>query len=399
MTARRSRHPNISGSVEPGFERVREAFAGNFSDGPEVGAAFAAYVDGRKVVDLWGGEARPGVPWRDDTLGVLWSATKGVTALCVQVLADRRQLDLDVPVAGYWPEFAAAGKEAVTTRHVLTHTAGLPTWDGYRELVTLADPAGWGRTEAIAAALAAAPPLWAPGRRLGYHAFTFGWLLGEIVRRITGDPLGAWFRANVAAPLGLDLWIGLPAEHHHRVADLLPALPADPALALLIAATTRPDALTGRALLVDEHGGVDRAASVANDARFRAAEIPAGGGIGDARSLARLYGALAAGGAIDGVRLVSEGSVLAHTTEHVAGLDEVLLVPMRYALGYWRPSPPAAVFGPNDEAFGHNGMGGVLGFADPAAGVGFGYVMNQMLPGIAADPRAGALTAALYESL
>ncbi|MGH2712519.1 MAG: serine hydrolase, partial [Thermoleophilaceae bacterium] len=170
-------------------------------------------------------------------------------------------------------------------------------------------------------------------------------------------------------------------------------------LALLIAETTRPDALTGRALLVDEHGGVDGAASVANDARFRSAEIPGGGGIGDARSLARLYGALACGGAIDGARLVSEGSVLAHTAEAVAALDEVLLVPMRYALGYWRPSPPVAAFGPNDEAFGHNGMGGVLGFADPVAGVGFGYVMNQMLPGIAADPRAGALADALYACL
>ncbi|MGH9013346.1 MAG: serine hydrolase domain-containing protein, partial [Acidimicrobiia bacterium] len=290
MTARPRRRPSIDGSVEAGFERVREAFAGNFTDGPEVGAAFAAYVEGRKVVDLWGGEARTGAPWRADTLGALWSATKGVTALCVQVVVERGELDLDAPVASYWPEFAAAGKEAVTTRHVLTHTAGMPTWDGYRELVTLADPAGWGRTEAIAAALAAAPPLWEPGRRLGYHAFTYGWLLGEIVRRVTGEPLGAWFRANVAAPLGLDLWIGLPPEHHRRVADLLPALPADPALALLIAEATRPDALTGRALLVGEHGGVDGAASVANDARFRAAEIPGGGGIGDARSLARLYG-------------------------------------------------------------------------------------------------------------
>lgn len=390
----------IDGTVAAGFEPVREAFAANFAERGEVGAAFAAYVDGEKVVDLWGGEASPGVPWSEDTLCVVWSTTKGATALTAQILAGRDLLDVDAPVARYWPEFAANGKEAVTVRDVLTHAAGLPSWDGYRDLVHLDSSAGWGRSEDIAHALAGAAPVLEPGAVHGYHAVTYGWLIGELVRRITGSSLGELFRTEVAEPLGLSFWIGLPSEEHGRVAPLLSAPPiADPELAAIMEAAMGPDALTGRALLVGPHGGVERAAETANAPEFLAAEVPAANGVTDARSLARMYAMLAAGGELDGVRIVSPESIAAHTTEQYRGDDVVLASEKRYALGYMRPCPPAEVFGPNDEAFGHPGMGGSLGFADPVAEVGFGYVMNQMMPGIQVDPRARALADALYASL
>ena len=390
----------ISGTVHPDFEPVREAFAENFAARSDVGAAFCAYVDGEKVVDLWGGEARPGVPWAEDTLCLVWSTTKGATALVAQILADRRLLDVDAPVARYWPEFATHGKDAVTVWHVLTHAAGLPFWEGYRELVHHDSTKGWERTDDIAAALAAAPPVWEPGTKHGEHALTYGWLVGEIVRRITGKTLGTYFREEVAEPLGLDFWIGLPAGHHRRVADLLqPPTLAEPELAEMMAELMAPDALTGQALLVGPRGGLEHLAEVANSANYRAAEIPASNAITDARSLARMYAMLARGGELDGVRIVSPESVAAHAAEQFRGYDVVLVSDKRYGLGYMRPCPPAEVFGPNDEAFGHPGLGGSLGFADPVAKVGYGYVMNQMMPGIQVDPRARVLADALYGCL
>ncbi|RDI74372.1 Beta-lactamase class C/penicillin binding protein [Gaiella occulta] len=400
MRGHREAATPIDGTVAAGFEPVRETFAANFAERGEVGAAFAAYVDGQKVVDLWGGDARPGAPWSENTLCLVWSTTKGATALAAQILAERGQLDVDAPVARYWPEFAVNGKESVTVRDVLTHAAGLPYWEGYRELVTLDSSEGWGRSEDIARALAAAAPVVEPGAVHGYHAVTYGWLLGELVRRITGASLGEFFRVEVAEPLGLSFWIGLPPEEHGRVADLLSAPPVDdPELAAMMEAAMGPDALTGRALLVGPGGGVDHAAETANAVEFRAAEVPAANGVTDARSLARMYAMLAMGGELDGVRIVSPQSIAAHTIERYRGDDVVLASEKRYALGYMRPYPPAEVFGPNDEAFGHPGMGGSLGFADPVARVGFGYVMNQMMPGIQVDPRARALADALYASL
>ncbi len=390
----------IEGTVTAGFEPVREAFASNFAERGEVGAAFCAYVDGEKVVDVWGGEARSGVPWAEDTLCLVWSTTKGATALVAQILADRGLLDVDAPVARYWPEFAAHGKDAVTVWHVLTHAAGLPYWQGYRDLVHHDSDRNWDRTEDIARALAAAAPIWEPATKHGYHALTYGWLVGEIVRRITGKSLGAYFREEVAEPLGLDFWIGLPAELHSRVADLLPAPPPDdPELADMWAAVMAPDALTGQALLVGPLGGLEHVAEVANSANYRAAEVPAGSGITDARSLARMYAMLARGGELGGVRVASPESVAFHSAEQFRGDDVVLVSEKRYALGYMRPCPPIEEFGPNDEAFGHPGMGGSLGFADPVARVGYGYVMNQMMPGIQVDPRARALADALYGCL
>ena len=390
----------IKGAVTAGFEPVREAFASNFAERGEVGAAFCAYVDGKKAVDVWGGEARPGVPWAEDTLCLVWSTTKGATALVAQMLADRGLLDVDAPVARYWPEFAAEGKGGITVRQVMTHAAGLPYWEGYRDLVHHDSPEGWDRTDDIAAALAAARPIWEPGSQHGYHAITYGWLLGEIARRVTGKTLGTYFREEIAAPLGLDFWIGLPAEQHNRVADLLPAPPPDdPDLAQAMTVLMGPDALTGQALLVGPRGGLDHSAETANSSTFRAAEIPAGSGMTDARSLARMYAALAVGGELDGVRIVSPESIAAHTAGQFRGDDVVLVSQKRYALGYMRPCPPTEVFGPNDEAFGHPGMGGSLGFADPVARVGYGYVMNQLMPGLQVDPRARALADALYGCL
>lgn len=386
---------DVSGYVAPGFERVREEFARGFVEGDEVGAAVAAYVGGRAVVDLWGGEARPGVPWQEDTLGSVFSTTKGPTALTVQMLADRGQLDLEAQVAEYWPSFAAAGKEQVTVRQVLNHTSGVITFP-YLDL--LHDPAAWGAVDTINARIAAAAPMWTPGEMHGYHALTFGWILGEVVTAVTGRSLGTVWWEEVAAPLGLDFWIGLPAAEHGRVADLIDAEPpTHPALVTYLAAFN-PETWTGQAHLVGD-GGVLAVAEVFNLPVVRSAEIPAGGGIGTARSLARMYGALADGGRLDGVSLVSPASIAAHTTEQVRGPDAVLLVETRFALGYALPTELSPL-GPHDEAFGHGGLGGSLGFADPSTGVGFAYVPNQLrfvAPGESSP--AQTLAAALYASV
>ncbi len=382
-----------SGFAAAGYEAVRAEFERNFAVRGDVGAAVAVYAAGRPVVDLWAGEGRPGRPWREDTMASVFSTTKGPTTLTVQVLAERGMLDVDAPVAAYWPEFAAAGKEAVTLRDVLTHRSGVITFDDYEEVLELEDH--WAADEQIAARVAAAAPLWAPGERHGYHALTFGWILGQVVRRVTGKSLGTWFRDEVAGPLGLDFWIGVPAEHHDRVADLIDAPPpTDPGVAAYLG-LFNPGTWTGRAHFVGPHG-VGQVASSFNSPAFRAAEIPAGGGVGTARALARMYGLLANGGSLDGIELLSARTVKDFAAEQVRGADAVLIVESRYGLGYARPTDLQPM-GPNDEAFGHGGLGGSLAFADPVAGIGFAYVPNQLLfPRLDETSRARALIDAVY---
>ncbi len=299
-------------------------------------------------------------------------------------------------MARYWPEFAAAGKERVTLRHVLTHTSGVVTFPDYQAVLDLEDH--WAAAELIAERIAEAPPLWEPGTRHGYHALTLGWILGEVVQRVTGRTLGTVFREEVAEPLGLDFWIGLPAEHHGRVADLIDApAPTDLQVALYLA-LFNSHTWTGQAHFVGEHG-IGQVAHSFNSAAYRSAEIPAGGGIGTARSLARLYALLAAGGGLDGVDLVSERSIKDFATEQVRGPDAVLIVETRYGLGYSLPTDMFP-YGPNDEAFGHGGLGGSLAFADPAAEVGFAYVPNQLqFPALDEVTRARALIDAAYACL
>ncbi len=385
---------DISGHVNAGFEPVADAFEENFAIRGEVGAEFCAYVGGECVVNIWAGMATPDRPWAQDTLVFLFSVTKGATALVAQILADRGLLDVNAPVAAYWREFATQGKDRALVRHILSHTLGLPSFPEYWDLVCGDDAAGWHRTDEIAARLAAAPLAWEPGTKLGYHSISYGWLVGELVRRIDGRTLGTFFADEVAHQLGLDLWIGLPVSQHGRVARLL--RDPDPA-AELLRVIWAPENPAGAALFV----GPERRSPVdlANDPDLWTAEAPAINGVGDARSVARMYAMLAGGGAIEGVRIVSEASVIAHSAEQARGTDAVFGNPSRVALGYGRSTPGGLSLGPDDAAFGMQGIGGSVGYADPVAEVGFGYAMNQTHMEVGTDRRPRALSAALYEAI
>jgi CubicO group peptidase (beta-lactamase class C family) len=385
----------IQGFCAPGFEAVREVFAEGFAKRGEVGAAVAAVVDGEAVVDLFAGfadQARTR-PWARDTLVNVYSTTKGMTALCAQRLADQGKLDLDAPVARYWPEFAAAGKGAIPVRFLLSHRAGLPA---VREILPNEALFDFG---AMASALAAETPWWTPGERHGYHALTFGWLVGEVVRRIAGKSLGAFFRDEVAGPLGADFWIGLPEEEHGRVAEMSAMPPPGaggdtPALAEVM--LRDPQGMAARSFM-----NPPSMALGVNHAAWRRAEIPGANGHATARAIARIYGALARGGELLGVELLSREGIERCCEEQSRGEDAVLLISTRIGGGFMLPQldVPGASFGPGAGAFGHPGAGGSVGFADPEARVGFGYVMNRMGPHILLDPRATALIAALYDCL
>ena len=386
----------IQGEVKTGFEKVGDAFAANFEHNGEVGAAFSLYVRGEKVVDVWGGVAdtSTGGPWTEDTLQLVFSTTKGATAVCAHLLAQRGELDLDAPVADYWPEFKAEGKERIPVRWLLSHRAGLPVVDNPPPA---ADVLRW---YPIVEALAAQRPVWEPGTAHGYHALTYGWLVGEVVRRISGRSLGTFFADEVAAPLGLDFWIGLPDAQEPRVSRLevlgnsgvtpdvdLDKVPEN--VRAMLQAFLDPNSLSQRAL------NVTKPPLNWNAPEVHAAEIPAGNGIGTARSLARMYAGLI--GEVDGVRLLTPETVANATVEQSNGPDRVLMVPTRFGLGYFLPSAFSPLAGP--RSFGHAGAGGSLGFADPDTGIAFGYVMNKMQQNLAGDPRTLGLIEATAKSL
>jgi CubicO group peptidase (beta-lactamase class C family) len=383
----------IHGSVQPGFEAVREAFERNFEQGTEAGAACSVYLGGEKVVDLWGGVADEATnrPWTEDTLQLVFSTTKGATAVCAHILAQRGELDFDEPVATYWPEFAANGKADIPVRWLMCHKSGLPYIDG---TLTLEQVLAW---EPMVEALAAQAPVWVPGEEYGYHATTYGWLVGEVVRRISGKSIGRFFQDEVATPLGLDFWIGLPPEEADRVAPLIPIdIPRDdPGMREMIDQFIGPESVLGRALFA---GGAfaDDEFHTFNRPEVHAAEIPAANAICDARSLARMYASLV--GEVDGVRLLTPEQVKVATEQQTDGVDKVILgLDLQYGLGFMVPSSILVLGGPG--SFGHYGAGGSVGFADPEAGIGFGYVMNKMFLGLAGDPRTANLIAAVYESL
>jgi CubicO group peptidase (beta-lactamase class C family) len=381
----------IEGACDARFARVRDAFAENFKSRSEVGASLAVVLDGRAVADLWGGwadKARTRA-WTRDTIVNVFSTTKGLTAICAHRLAAAGRLDLDAPVVKYWPEFAAAGKEHIPVRFLLNHRAGLPA---IRKPLAPADLYDW---PTITGALAAEEPWWAPGTRHGYHALTFGYLVGEVIRRVTGRSAGSYFRDEIAAPLGIDAHIGLAAREDERTAQMIGAPPPAPGeFNLFEEAARHPESVTAKAFM----NPMVLSMAVVNSREWRGAEIPAANGHTNARALARLYGALARGGAVDGVRVLPSAQIPACHTEESRGRDEVLLIPTRFSAGFMM-SQPGEEMGPNPRAFGHPGAGGSLGFADPDARVGFGYAMNKMGGGILLDPRAKALIAAVYESL
>lgn len=372
---------HVEGDVDDGWGGVADAFAANFVERGEVGAAVCIYRDGRAVVDLWGGvaDAATEKPWARDTIVTVFSSTKGVTAIAANLAIERGLLDPDAPVARYWPEFAAAGKDAITVRQVLSHQAGLPLVE--RD-VTLDEALAW---DPIVTALAAQTPLWEPGTQHGYHMRTYGWLVGELVRRTTGRTLGTFLRDEITGPLGVDFWVGLPDAEEARVATLVP--PRNSVKDAL--AAFGDDLLLAR--VVTNPGGHFDYDDMWNTRPLRAAELPSSNGIGDARALARLY-ASCIGDGVDGRRTLQAATVAAATTEQVRGPDAVIMVETCFGIGFMLGKS----FGAANPAgcFGHAGAGGSLSWADPESGVAFGYVMNDLRFDPRGDPRSETLVRA-----
>ncbi|MEW2620692.1 serine hydrolase domain-containing protein [Streptomyces sp. NPDC048106] len=383
----------VNGTVAEGFEPVREAFAANFALLGERGAAVAVYRDGRRVVDLWAGtrDVDGTAPWEPGTAQIVRSATKGVVAAGLLLLHQRGELDLDAPVGTYWPEYKAAGKEHTLVRDLLAHRAGVPVLDRPLTPAEATDP------DLGAAAVAAQAPVWEPGADHGYHAQTYGWLTGELIRRVTGRPVGEWLADEIAGPVGADLWLGLPEAGQGRVGRVGDVEAPQSAGALKLrpkravaAAYADPDSLTRRAFaaitpLPDE-----------NDPAYRAAALPASNGIATADGLARLYASLI--GEVDGgTRLFTPATTELARAEQSAGPDRVLVVNTRFGLGYMLHGSASPLLGPG--SFGHPGRGGALAFADPESGIAFGYVTNGFRASVTADPRAQALVRALRTTL
>ncbi|WP_329035663.1 beta-lactamase family protein [Streptomyces sp. NBC_00178] len=382
--------PQIHGHCDDRFTAVRDAFAANFTERGELGAAVTVLLDGAPVVDLWGGWADGGRtrPWERDTVVNVWSTSKGPTALCAHLLVDRGLLDLDAPVADYWPEFAAEGKESVRVRHLLSHRSGVA---GLRDPHTLAELYDW---ELTTARLAATAPWWEPGTRSGYHAISYGFLVGEVVRRVTGMLPGEFLRQEITGPLGIDFSFGYPEKDAGRVAELVqPKSVAREQAALF--ARMEPVAL---ASLLNPGTGI----AAANTSGWRAAEIPAANGHGTARAVAALYGILAGHGSLDGRRILSREAAERVREGQGSCRDLVLGAGFTHdtelGLGLWLSGPNGS-YGPNPRAVGHDGAGGSCGLADPEAGIALGYVMNRMGPNIADDPRKMALVDAVYGAL
>ncbi|MFF4804751.1 serine hydrolase domain-containing protein [Streptomyces sp. NPDC001351] len=384
---------DVHGAVAEGFEPVREAFVRNFEALGDRGAAVAVYRDGRKVVDLWGGtkDVDGTEPWQQGTAQVVRSATKGVAAAVLLLLQQRGELDLDAPVGEYWPEFKAHGKERLLVQHVLSHRAGLPVLDRPLTPSDALDP------HRGPEAVAAQAPAWEPGTDHGYHALTYGWMLDELVRRVTGRWAGEWLAAEVTGPLGLDLWLGLPESEAGRVGRAGRVEGPEPVGGLrsrpkrsVTEAYEDPDSLTRRAFAAISPFPDQ------NDPAYRAAALPATNGIATAEGLARFYASLI--GEVDGgTRLFTPETVELARTERSAGPDRVLVVGTRFGLGYMLHGAASPLLSPT--SFGHPGRGGALGFADPDSGIAFGYVTNGFRKSVTADPRAQALVRAVRVSL
>jgi len=374
----------VYGTCPPKFAVIREAFAANFEAGREVGASFAVTIDGEPVVDLWGGtaDAAGTRPWAEDTIVNVFSTTKAMTALCAHMCVDRGLLDLDAPVVRYWPEFAAGGKETIPVRQLMSHTSGIAGVTPKLPLEALYD---WTRMIDV---LAAEAPWWQPGTQSGYHAMTYGFLVGEIVRRVTGRSLGAFFREEVAGPLGADFHIGLPPTEDARVADMVAPARGEAAIGELDPKTIAGRVLTNPPLRPE----------AANTPKWRRAEIPAANGHGNARSVAQVLGVLACGGTRNGTRILREETLRDAIVEQYYGKDLVLGRTFRWGSGFMLTSAVLPL-GPNPHVFGHGGWGGSLGFADLDARVSWAYIMNKMSPGTTGDFRVAGMLAGLYSNL
>jgi CubicO group peptidase (beta-lactamase class C family) len=379
-----SRH-HVHGIVAPGWEGVHDAFSTNLQSGEEVGCAAAVYHRGEKVVDLWGGtfDEAETQAYTDDTLQLVFSTTKGIAAIAVAICVERGLLDYDAAVATYWPEFAAAGKGDATVAQLLSHQCGLYTVDGD---ITLAEALDW---DTITARLAATAPRWEIGTAHGYHALTYGWLAGELVRRVDGRSIGQFVQDEISGPLGAEMWIGLPEEHESRVSPMIGGINPgaaegmDPAVKAMLEQFMGPDSPAGQALSLN---GAFAGDGTFNRRDVHAAMIPAANGIGNARSLARIYAATI--GEVDGVRLVGQDIVdRARSTVTPEGEgDRCLIMPTTFGMGFMTHGPFSMYTGPG--SYGHPGAGGSVAFAHPEKGIAVAYVMNKMATNLANDVRA-----------
>jgi CubicO group peptidase (beta-lactamase class C family) len=369
------------GFTQDRFAKTAAVFAANLASRDDVGACFTATVEGETVVDLWGGWADEAKtrPWEKDTLVNVYSTTKTMTALTALLIADRGELDFDAPVARYWPEFAANGKADIKVSHLMSHSSGLSGW---AEPMTRDDLYDWDKATAL---LAAQAPFWEPGTAPGYHAITQGYLVGEVVRRITGKSLGAVFREEIAEPLGADFFIGLPAEYDARVADLIPPPASRPA------DMGEPGALTINMLTNPATDPIDTRTRA-----WRAAEIPAAGGQGNARAVAEIHVLLANGGVAKGKRLLSEAGCRKALTPLIEGTDLILGIPAKYGLGFGL-DPMIPLPGPNCIFWG--GYGGSLIIIDMDAHATYAYAMNKMGLTTIGDARGLGLSQATWEAL
>jgi CubicO group peptidase (beta-lactamase class C family) len=388
---------NVEGFCDAKFSGVLDAFVTNFESRGEVGASCAITLEGKTVVDLWGGKKAPGgAPWDKDTISIIFSSTKGAMSLCAHMLADRGKLDLDAPVSKYWPEFAQNGKEAATVAMTLDHSVGVPH---VREVPR---PGAFNDYDHMVDVIAKEAAFWPPGTRNGYHAITMSWTVGELVHRAAKKRMGKFFQDEVAKPLGLEFWIGLPEEQEHRVAPMLPAAPTAESMESRFFKKAMTDTSSASHFFLR-----DFMAFNANSREGRAAEIGAANGVSNARNLAGMYAALANGGELNGVRLVGKdtlarmGRVAMATHE-----DGTLVIPTRFALGYMKsmdnrrlPGTDSASCLISEAAFGHVGAGGSFGFADPECRMSFGYTMNQMGLGLLLNDRGQSLVDETYKAL
>ena len=373
----------VHGTCEPRFEAVRRTLSEQIDTGADLGASVAVFLHGEPVVDIWGGWADPDKtrPWERDTLTNVWSTTKTMTFLVALMLHDRKELDFHAPVTTYWPEFGANGKEHIEVRHIMGHTAGLSGWE---EPLAAEDLANW---ELCTERLAAQAPWWEPGTGSGYHAVTQGYLIGEIVRRITGESIGTWFAREVAKPLDADFFIGLPASEDHRVSNVIPPPPIDVA------------AMGGQVseLMLKTFMNPPIDATMAHQEWWRRAEIPAANGQGNARSVAAIQSIIAGRGEARGVRLLSAEGTDPIFEVQADGVDKVLGVQERMGMGYGLSNPPDMPLGPRACYWG--GYGGSLIIIDMDARATYGYAMNKMGSGTVGDMRAFSIIMAMWQAL
>ena len=387
----------IEGRCDSAFSAVADAFVANFASRDEVGASVALSIEGRTVVDLWGGRrTRGGAAWEHDTVATVFSATKGAMALCAHMLADRGLLSLDAKISDYWPEFATSGKEDATVCMTLDHSVGVPH---LRDPVA---PGGFYDYDAMVKRVAAEPAFWVPGSRLGYHAITMAWTVGELVHRAGGKRLGRYFQDEVAGPLGLEFWIGMPAALHGRVSPMIAAVPDQAWMESRFVKTALGTAGTPTQLFMRDFLLID-----VNSAVCHAAEIGSANGLANGRALAGMYAPLANGGSINSTRLVGPDTLARMARTSMASHDDATLVaPTRFSEGYMKaidnrmtPGTVNSSLLIADSAFGHVGAGGSLGFADPQCRMSFGYAMNRMGTGLLLNPRGQALVDAAYSAL